>query len=665
MKRLKYYLLVLCAGALAACTDLDIPPKNIFNEEDIFGSAAGVKSYVARMYSTMPMEDFRYSFERGFYDNGTKHRQMCCATGEAIGRDTQAAHPESGSNMWDRAYGAIREINTFLEALPKYRGNYSETEYNTFMGEARFVRAYFYFAMTKRYGGIPILDHVIDYPAHATLEDTWTPRNSEQECWDFIGDDLDFAIGNLPDKNDKGRANRYAAAALKSRAMLYAGSIAKYNTVEEVYKEKRICGIPAERAAHYFEEAYEASKIVDEGNYSLYKKQWAAGDRQAQADNFTALFLDENSNPETIFARYYKLEMSVHDYDSSVSPRQTATSGNDSEVSPTVDFIELFDGVDLDAKGKFEFLDAAGHYKMYANPMDAFATAEPRLLGTVIFPMSKFKNQYIEIRRGLYTGTVGEGIERLIQEGETQNYASVPAIQQLISEKKLMLSDQFNGPSYDLKSPYTPYPGATPVNQINVTGPNGPVSAWNFGNIGGTYLRKYLDPNLTKQGNNISTQNWIELRYAEVLLNRAEAAAELVLAGKTTSPSGDNYGAEAFRCINLVRERAGADLLTSAADLNSIDVVRRERRKELAFENHAYWDLKRWRILDKEQNNTRYRIMMPFFATDVNKYFFDVRYTEPRDVHNYIFTFDTRYYYQPIPTGELTKNPNLKNNPGF
>mgnify|MGYP000764965980 len=56
---------------------------------------------------------------------------------------------------------------------------------------------------------------------------------------------------------------------------------------------------------------------------------------------------------------------------------------------------------------------------------------------------------------------------------------------------------------------------------------------------------------------------------------------------------------------------------------------------------------------------------MPFFATDVNKYFFDVRFTEPRAGYNYIFTYDTRYYYQPLPSGELTKNPNLKNNPGF
>ena len=51
MKRLKYYLLILCAGAFAACTDLDIPPKNIFNEKDIFGNVEGADVYKRQLLS--------------------------------------------------------------------------------------------------------------------------------------------------------------------------------------------------------------------------------------------------------------------------------------------------------------------------------------------------------------------------------------------------------------------------------------------------------------------------------------------------------------------------------------------------------------------------------------------------------------------------------------
>lgn len=659
MKRLKYLFLILCSSAYVACTDLEIPPKNIFSEPDIFGSTEGTMSYLSRMYSTLPMEDFRYSFQSGFFFNGTKYRQMACATGEAVGRDTQSATAEPGTSMWDGAYNYIREVNTFIETLPKYQDKYSEAVYKTFMGEAYFIRAYIYFAMTKRFGGVPKIDYVIDYPANATLEDTWIPRASEEECWDFIAADLDLAIENLPKNAQDGRASKYAAAALKSRAMLYAGSIAKYNTVSETHLDKQICGIPVSRAASYFEAAYAASKLVDEGGYALYKVKWAANNRTAQAQNFSALFLDESAaNKERIFARYYKEKLSTHDYDLSVQPRQTSTGGNDSEINPTVDFMEMFDGVDLDAQGRFEFLDDKGHYKLYDNPMDAFQNAEPRLLGTVILPMSEFKGKYIEIRRGIYTGEVGQGISRLIKEGETAPYEN-------LGIPNLQLSTGFNGPRVNLDTPYVPYPGAAPVTFMNVTGPNGPVSGWNFGNIGGMYLRKYLNPDQEDTSAGKSTQHWIDIRYGEVLLNRAEAAYELVLLGKNSSANGDNYLNEAVRCINMLRERGGAKLLASASELNSIDVVRRERRKELAFENHTYWDLLRWRIMDDEQNTTRYRILMPFFATKANKYFFDVRFTEPRAGYNYIFTFDTRYYYQPLPGGELGKNPNLKNNPGF
>ena len=204
MKRRKYYLLILCAGAFAACTDLDIPPKNIFNEQDIFGNVEGATSYLARLYGVLPMEDFRYSFEHGFGYSGAMYRQMCCATGEAVGRDTQGFFAEPGSNMWDAAYKMIREINLLIEGLPKYKSGFSDSDYNTVLGEAYFIRAYVYFAMVKRLGGVPKIDYVIDYPANATLEDTWTPRASEEECWDFIGQDLDAAIASLPDKNASG-----------------------------------------------------------------------------------------------------------------------------------------------------------------------------------------------------------------------------------------------------------------------------------------------------------------------------------------------------------------------------------------------------------------------------------------------------------------------------
>lgn len=205
---------------------------------------------------------------------------------------------------WNQAYSYIRAANLLLEVLPKYASNYTEAQANSFLGEAYFIRSMVYYSLVKRYGGVPVVDKVIDYPASVSFEDTKLFRASEEDTWDFIGADLDKAIELLPESNQKGRANKYAAAALKSRIMLHAGSIAKYNTVNYApVNGVRVCGIPQEKAVGYFKAAYEASQIVDEGGYRLYMDKWSGNNRQAQIDNFTAIFLEDTY--ETIFGRYY------------------------------------------------------------------------------------------------------------------------------------------------------------------------------------------------------------------------------------------------------------------------------------------------------------------------------------------------------------------------
>ena len=111
----------------------------------------------------------------------------------------------------------------------------------------------------------------------------------------------------------------------------------------------------------------------------------------------------------------------------------------------------------------------------------------------------------------------------------------------------------------------------------------------------------------------------------------------------------------------MLMEWAESEKAAIAAD----ESLTEERRKELAFENKTYWDLKRWRVLHEEQNNRRYKILNSFYSTDAQKYFLSVKFQEPRGGFQYIYTFDTRYYYQPIPTSEISKNPNCKQNPGY
>ena len=207
---------------------------------------------------------------------------------------------------------------------------------------------------------------------------------------------------------------------------------------------------------------------------------------------------------------------------------------------------------------------------------------------------------------------------------------------------------------------------------MNAAGANGPFYDNGEGCLSGLYGRKWLNPDPSfeaKEGN--SAQPFILMRYAEVLLSAAEAAIELSLAG-IPSPDGTNMLEVATKAINDIRERAGATQLISSLSgtTASRDIVRTERRKELAFEHKAKWDLRRWRVnhyegrdgfwgisrnKDAYSNNSNYRFrgIYPFFSTEANKYFFDVRY---QWVSQKTFGYTVLDYYFSIPSGEVSKS---------
>jgi hypothetical protein len=641
-----YYILLTLFVCLTACRKLNIPPKNIIEDPDVFSTPAGIQAYMARLYSELPIEDFRYSPQRGL-NFFWIISPTPATTGEALSRDQTGSMQENlggwNNDFWSGAYTTIRDCDYFIQTLPAYASNFSTAQVNAWLGEAYFVRGMTYFSLVKRVGGVPIVNKTLDYTVGSSTTPLQIPRASEQAVWDQVASDFDFAIANLPaantDENDGSRANKYVAAAFESRAMLYAGSIAKYNTTTLFDAQKNeLCGIPSTAANGYFLKAYNAAKMLD-GVYSLYLKSWSATDKTAQYQNFVNLFSDASSS-ESIFVREYQYPNSVHGYDAYNVPRQLiGPNGYSSEVNPTLDFVEMFDGIPKNSNGTIQNLDASGHYALFTNTMDLFANAEPRLRATVILPGDVFKGENIEIRRGIYTGSVSGGISPLLPVGSKSEYPTT----------NLEVS---------ATSTQTPYklPDGT---LMNPAGLSGIFTGDQTCAISGFSVRKWLNPNLpTSQVlENYETQTWIEMRYAEVLLNRAEAAFELNTAGQSGT---SNYTQDAFTIINEIRSRAGATQLTSAGAM-TIDTIRKERRKELAFENKTYWDLKRWRTFSKEQNGTIYRILMPFYSSQAGKYFFDARTDERNDV----YTYDPRWYYEQIPQGAISKSPNLVQNPGY
>jgi hypothetical protein len=168
------------------------------------------------------------------------------------------------------------------------------------------------------------------------------------------------------------------------------------------------------------------------------------------------------------------------------------------------------------------------------------------------------------------------------------------------------------------------------------------------------------------------------MRYAEVLLNAAEAAVELALAGEP-SPIGDDMLQVSTQAIKDIQERAGTSQLTAnlAGDEPSRNLVRKERRKELAFEYKTLWDLRRWRVQhedgrdhfwgeyrDKSKfsngSNYRFRGLYPFYSSVADKYFFDARFNYPAQKQ---FGYNAVNYYFAIPGDEVSKSPVIDQQP--
>jgi len=686
MKKIAF--IFIATVLLAACNKLDVPPSSIIQDPQVFTSAGGIEAYFAGLYNRLPIEDLKFANGEG-YNQFNYIDNINIFTGEGMNKNVNGwanMSPNNGStghNIYYDCYYIIRQANYFIETMPQYASNFTSDQSRNWVGEAYFIRAFTYFELAKRFGGVPLVLTVQNYPQQS-LDELQVPRNSEQEVYDQIGADCDSAYTMMfATSEERGRANRYVAEGLKSRAMLFAGSIAKYNQkdYEDPDTHKRVEGIDASQAVRYFKASYDASLAVAQGGYTLYRNT-AATDK---VGNYVNLFYDLTNNKEVMWTKEYSQGNAASSFDVFAVPLQEqAPIGYSSYIDPTENFVELFDGLPKNPDGSLKTVDDNGHYVYYgatptttqkpystfndinpgpasgstietdvntpssnqiiSNEYGLFEHAEPRLLATVIVPGSMFKGEIIDIRRGIYTGDISSGIPQFNQSSNNP-YSNNPNIVPNTSGD--------GTPNVNIGNPAIQVPDGTTLRSGGLSGVFGNRGS---GTISGFLIRKYSDP--TKPTATIvaagSYQPWIEMRYAEIELNRAEAAWELNSLGQTDH----NYMEDAFEMINDIRDRAGATLLQSPADLADIDTIRRERRKELAFENKIYWDMIRWRTFDVALNNTVWKVLNPIYVAANGKYIYDSRPYEG----NAKFTFPIKSYYQQIPAAELTTNPKLVQN---
>jgi starch-binding outer membrane protein, SusD/RagB family len=624
---MKKYMYLILAGLLVGapgCQDeefLDREPTNILLDEQVWKDKTLVTSVLGNLYGRFP--DFQ-TIES--WANYTEFDEAFASAAGEYGRHRNSDYGYGAWGLWD--YGYIREINLFLEKCEAATA-LTPADKAQFLAEARFIRAGVYFEHVKRMGGVPLITKPLTYDFSGDPSYLRHPRAKEHEVYDFVIQELEEIKDILPSgTSNKSQASKGAALAMQARAALYAGSIARYGTsTPTVSLAGGEVGIPADKATAYYQKALAAAEEVMTLGYALYQK------KPDPAQNFADLFTDK-ANTEAIWVEDYKLKSGkTQPWTLDNQPRYQSEEQQGGRVNPSLNLVQEFEMLD-NTFAPLPVNDASGNPIHYSNPTQLFAGRDPRLAGTVILPGTQFKGKEVDIWAG-YMRPNGS----------------------IITSNNIGGQADVNGDGTNEQ----------------VVGFSGPIDGLEYTAQTGFYVRKYMDPQAGSGQIGTRSDVWfMRYRYAEVLLNAAEAAFEL------------NQPDVAARYMNQVRKRAGLTIELQPGDI-TFDRIVHERKVELAFEGHQLFDMKRWRLAHVVWNGNRMTVSdlvtnigkatktstMPFGvwpyraltnANDPNSYDWVFKVVMPNPVTN-PDRFRLGNYYSNINDGIINNNPLIVRQP--
>jgi hypothetical protein len=397
MKKYINIILAVIILSLTSCTKdfLNEPPLDRITENDVWNDKALTDAYLFQIYEDMPWD---YLKDFGGGAGGGAQRDVLSDLAMSTYSWTPATNQfrpgiwGTANNSWPMdwwGYSNLWKINYSVKNIELAGSTvFTSEERNNRLGELYFLRAFSYFEMVKRYGGVPIILEAQN-PDTTPEEEYFPKRNTEKEVYDQVLKDVQLAYDLLPHRwsGQKGRANKWAAKSLESRASLYAASIAKYGNVQL----NGLVGIAASDANDYYQISLNASnKIITEGGFVLFDKY------PNKADNYANLFIDETEE-ETIFMKLWLPFEKGHSYDLHNVPYSYRVDWGAS-MSPTR---QLVDSYEILSTGLFPSDSGSGYDEN--NPWE---NRDPRLKGTILTNNDMFQGSPVEI----WYGTDKDGV---------------------------------------------------------------------------------------------------------------------------------------------------------------------------------------------------------------------------------------------------------------
>ncbi|MGS2761012.1 RagB/SusD family nutrient uptake outer membrane protein [Sinomicrobium sp. M5D2P9] len=616
-----YMYVFVAFFATASCSDdfVDTKPLNEVEDSEVWADEGLSEAFVIDIYN-------------GFGQGGFDEEMLASASDEALFTHSGRGYKEfngansnpasqgwiSGNYEWENMYKRIRATNIAFKNLEEPMFDNPELV-ERLKGEAHFLRAFFYQQLLRYYGAVPLIEKVYEL-----REDDYTvPRNTYEECINFIVADCDAAIELLDGQPTAvGRATNISAMALKARVLLYAASdlhdiptASSNSSVIAGYSNPEYLGYTSGSRAERWEKAKAAAKAVVDKNmgYMLNLSDPVTPDEGKE--NYVALSLgggssvaDPSAGIELLLGRYFVDEK---DEGGAYVGRNNGPNGyhNWSGNTPTqnlVDDYEMIDG------SRFDWENPAHAAAPYDN-------RDPRLYASILHDGADWKPRTDDVTERDTVNQIQTGRYEVINnDGEKEVF-------------------------YGLDTR------------------NSPIEDWN-GSYTGYTMRKFVDPNPAIVDQNTRQQiPWPVLKYTEAVLNYVEACIEL----------GEDD--EARNWLNKIRYRVGMPEITDSGDA-LMERYRNERRVELAYEEHRFHDVRRWMIA-AETVGEQVRTISIFGAlkpdANVRVYHYDP------DSYDYTYSPQTldpgvenrtwldKMYFISIHRDEMNRNDKLVQNPGY
>lgn len=600
-------LALLPGMLLGGCASfLDQDPEELNTIDKVFTSVNDTRRWFARIYSDdyYPTEFWGSAYYNHYmFGTDDANNDQDWHIPIVLQGMISPEQPTGGGldvYYFERYYQAIRHCNIFLENVEKCIDlPIVEKRYKT--AEARFMRAIYHYWILREYGPIPIVDHSIQSSELSTK----LARNSMDECVDWIVSEIDEAIPDMLAtrvEDDYGFPTQGAAMAMKARILLMAASpLYNGNTVYANWKNRDGKQLINQRYdAEKWKKAADAAKaVIDLNQYRLL---------QPQANE------DGSVDFEEYVDNYRRITTTIND--EIIWARPQATSWWTMQCMPAVFYSwNARDAVTLNLANDYFMADGSK-----ARPLEEW-----------------FVNKQWSTEAG--NGTQAETFWMFVNR-EPRFYASNHFPNQRIS--------------YATRN----NPDVWQTIEFWYAGNSGLSAASGDHNSTGLSPRKNIPMDATSdKDEGTATSNNIPfptIRLGEIYLNYCEALNEYY---------GTQRQAEVLEYLNKIRERAGIPGYTGSYTQEEMrEMLRQERRVELAWEIHRYFDVRRWFIAHGETGvlNT------PCYALDVSRgksatdpEFFTLTECSIKRV------FRMEHYFAPIKASECAYNTDLVQAPYY